>query len=151
MAPKVNSVVLDTSVLFKWYHRADEEDADKALLIRDAYLSGALAVNIPDLAIHEFTNALRYRNALNRDDVSASANSLWGLGLTVHPVNRSLSEAAIRISYDCDISVYDSAFVALADRLSSTLLTADQALCGKVAGKHPVCYWLMSESKPDRR
>ncbi len=129
---------MDTSVIFKWYHRTDEENVDKALLLRDAYLNGALAVNIPDLMIYEFTNALRYRKVLNLDDVSASTRSLWDLGLTVHPVNRSLAEAAIRISYDCDISVYDSAFVALSDQLSAALITADQALCRKVAEKHAV-------------
>jgi len=72
-------VVLDTSVIFKWYHRADEENAEKALLLRDAYLNGVLVVNIPDLAIYEFANALRFRNVLNRHDASSSTRSIWNL------------------------------------------------------------------------
>ena len=51
------TTVLDTSVIIKWY-RQKEILADKALIIRDSYLSGYILVSIPSLVVYELANDL---------------------------------------------------------------------------------------------
>lgn len=134
----MKAAVLDTSVIFKWYHHVDEEDVETALLLRDAFLAGDLDVAIPDLLIYEFANALRCKSRLAPESVAATIGSLWTLGMQVHPADEIFSASIVRLSYEFNISVYDAAFLALARQLSATLVTADRVLHAKVRGKHAI-------------
>ena len=52
-------VVLDTSVLVKWI--LPERDSEIALRIRDAHVTGVLRIVVPDFALIELGNVLRYK------------------------------------------------------------------------------------------
>ncbi len=134
----MNSAILDTSVVIKWLHRENEEDVDKALLLREAYLHGALDVSIPDLLIYEFSNFLRYRSGLKPAEIMDLARGFWSFGFNVYPVTEAMTQSMLELALEHEISVYDAAFVALANRLSSSLVTADRALYKKVRDRHAV-------------
>ena len=134
----MKTAVIDTSVVFKWYHHTDEDDIDGALLLRDAFLNGNLSLVVPNLLIYEFANAVRFRKKLGREEMAASVRSLWSLGLEIYPVDQTLCESRTRISYECGLSIYDATFVALAQQLSTTLVTADRALYKKAKSRHAV-------------
>ncbi|MDO8736994.1 MAG: type II toxin-antitoxin system VapC family toxin [Thermoleophilia bacterium] len=134
----MNYAVLDTSVVVKWFHRENEEDVDKALLLRQAYLEGALNLIVPDLLMYEFGNFLRFRTGLKPADQLASIRSLWSLGMEIHPIDSLLSEQMVQLASRHDITVYDAAFVALSQSLSAPLVTADRMLHEKCGKKHAV-------------
>lgn len=132
----MKAAVLDTSVILKWYHREDEADVAAALLLRDAYLNGILAITVPDLLVYEFANALWSKANLAPALIDAAVQSLWGLGLDVVPLQPSLSQRMVALSRRRNITVYDAAFVALAQEAGAAFITADAALYKKVREEH---------------
>ena len=134
----MKSAVLDTSVIIKWFHRTGEEDADAALVLRDAYLNGALKISVPDLLIYEFANTLRFKAKLKATDTAKMVKNLWNLGLAIHPIDQTLVSSIVDIAYRHEITIYDAAFVALANHLSSTLITADRTLYEKTKDNNGV-------------
>jgi predicted nucleic acid-binding protein len=134
----LKSAVLDTSVVIKWFHRKNEEDVDKALLLRQAYLEGALNVIVPDLMIYEFGNFLRHKSGLKAGDQLTSIRALWSLGMEIHPIDSILSERMVQLALRYGITAYDAVFVALSQSLSAPLVTADQMLHEKLRNDHAV-------------
>lgn len=134
----MKSAILDTSVVIKWFHRENEEDVDKALLLRQAYLEGALKVIVPDLLIYEFGNFLRHGSGLKPDDMLAAIGALWSLGMDIQPIDPVLSEQMVQLACRHGITAYDAAFVALSQSLSVPLVTADLMLHEKCSKDHAV-------------
>lgn len=139
----MNAAVLDTCIIFKWLHRLDEEDVDAALLLRDAWLGGALDITVPDLLVYELANTLRYKEPLEPEDADAVLSGFWSLGMELHPVDEAISRSAVQLAHRFDISAYDAAFLALALELSIPLFTADRTLHRKAGGGQSVI--LLSE------
>lgn len=134
----MRSAILDTSVVIKWFHRENEEDVDKALLLRQAYLEGALNVIVPELLFYEFGNFLSHRSGLKPGDMLTSIRVLWSLGMEVHQIDSTLSEDMVQLAHHHNISAYDAAFVALSQSLAAPLVTADRTLHEKCSGRHAV-------------
>ena len=121
------SVVLDTSVVIKWF-RQGEVLASKALALRDAYLEGQIVVLVPSLLAYELANVLRYKNDLTTVQIEDAVQSLFDMGLEWIPPSATVMRRAVVIARECDTTVYDAAFVALAETLNATFLTADEKL-----------------------
>ncbi|MBA2696006.1 MAG: PIN domain-containing protein, partial [Actinobacteria bacterium] len=51
-------LLIDTSVLIKWFHHQGEEGVEHALAIRAAHARGEVEAHMLDLAIYEVGNVL---------------------------------------------------------------------------------------------
>lgn len=138
----MNAAVLDTSVVFKWFHHDNEEDVDAALLLRNAWMGGALEVHVPDLLVYELINSL-VRKERRTEEIEAAVSRSWVLGLTIHRVDEALSRSTVGLTRKFGLTAYDAAFLALALELSVPLFTADRPLHDRVAKAHSVI--LLSE------
>ena len=127
-------LVLDTSVIIKWY-RQGEVLAQQALVLRTAYLAGAATISVPSLLIYEVTNVLRYKNDLSTDQVKEAVQSLFDMDLEITSPSLLLVDQAIELARTYNITVYDATFVALAEVLSATFVTADERLVQRLADK----------------
>lgn len=117
-------VVIDTSVVLKWFH-PDEDGASAAIeLLREHERDETVLVAPADLPI-EVINVLTYRGA-GIDEAEHAVRLLTDLGLLIAPVDESLLVDAARIANTEKIALYDAAFVALAARLDAELVTADR-------------------------
>jgi len=125
--------VLDTSVVLKWF-RQDETGAEEALALREAYLDGALSIAVPDLLLYELGNVLRYKPDLDSDAVGAAVESVLAMGLSWHAVTQERLIRAVEIAFAHDVTVYDAAFVALAEELRADFVTVDERLVRQVPG-----------------
>jgi predicted nucleic acid-binding protein len=124
-------VVLDTSVVVKWF-RQGEILAAPALELRAAYLDGQIAVFVPALLAYELANVLRYKPDLTAGQVQDAIRSLFDMGLEwVSPTSAAMRRAA-EIAYACEATIYDAAFVALAESLGATYVTADERLARRL-------------------
>ncbi len=124
-------VVLDTSVVVKWF-RQGEILAAPALKLRAAYLDGQIAVFAPALLAYELANVLRYKADLTAGQVQDAIRSLFDMGLEwVLPTSAAMRRAT-EIAYACEATIYDAAFVALAESLSATYVTADERLAHRM-------------------
>lgn len=130
--PDEQRFVLDSSVLIKWF-RQGEVLANQALAVRDAYLDGHVDVIVPDLVAYELANVLRFKMDLSTEQVCAGVQSLFDLGLDWIAPSPAVMDRTVEIARQYDTTVYDAAFVALAERLDVALITADARLVQRLA------------------
>ena len=122
--------VLDSSVIVKWF--CQEEYTALALKFREGYVLGYVNITFPDLVIYEIANALRYNQKVTEDDVKNSVNSLIDLGINIIVPTKKITESAISIAFEYDITLYDAYFVALAKELGFQFVTADENFYKKI-------------------
>ena len=125
-------LVLDTSVMVKWF-RQQEVDADKALIIRNAYLAGQVYLLSPEIALVEFANVLRYLGDLRLPETHLAIDSLFDMGIAWLPSSRPLSKRAIEIARSHDTTVYDALFAAIAEDIEAIYITADKRFTDKTS------------------
>jgi predicted nucleic acid-binding protein len=123
----VERLVLDTSVLLKWF-RQGEVLASQALALRAAYLAGQALISAPSLLAYELANVLHYKSDLTLRQVEEAVQSLFDMGLEWVPPSAEMMRRAVAIARDRDVTVYDASFVALSENLEAAFVTADEQL-----------------------
>jgi len=121
------AVVLDTSVVIKWF-RQGEVLADQALALRDAYLDGQIVVSVPSLLAYELTNVLRYKEDLTTDQVQEAVQSLFDMRLEWVLPSSAVMRRAVEMARAYETTIYDATFAALAESLNAAFVTADERL-----------------------
>ena len=122
--------VIDSSVIIKWFSK--EEYTDLALKIRKSFVDGNIEIVVPDLQLYEIANALRYNKNLGKSEVDNAVKSLIEIGIKIVVPTKAVMKTAINIAYDNELSIYDAYFVALAQELGFTFITADKKLYKKI-------------------
>ena len=126
------AVVLDTSVLIKWF-RQEEVLAERALVLRDTYLEGLVIISIPWLAVYELANVLRYKSDLTTVQVQEAVQSLLEMELEWVSPSSEAMRRTIEIARGYEITFYDATFVVLAETLKMAFITADERLARRLA------------------
>ena len=128
----MNPWVVDTSVAFKWSRQeGEEEHIDQALAVLNDHLAGRLEIHAPDLLVYELGNILSLKeSAASQKPVAVLKNTLL-LGMTIHPIDLPLAEAAFTIAREYRVTFYDASFLALSRLLDCPLVTADNKLYAK--------------------
>jgi predicted nucleic acid-binding protein len=117
-------IVIDSSVAAKWF-LLDEPGATKAHELLLAHRDESVALVAPALLPLEVVNALACRGLMESDLLDAVA-ALDAVDLLIAPLDRSLLSASVRVASEDGMTVYDALFVALAEMLGATLVTADR-------------------------
>ena len=126
--------VLDASVVAKWFVGQGEADRELALSIRDRHTSGLCRLIVPEFALLEVGNAIRYSACARESDGAAALDLLRDLSIEIHALTWDLLRKANAISWAYKIAMYDAAYVALAEGVGFPLLTADEGLLKKMKG-----------------
>lgn len=126
-------IVLDSSVALKWIF-ADEAGAEHALQIRDAHISGENEISVPSLFFYEIANVLATKVKLSVQEAQEAFELLCAFEFDVHELDCNEFLAAIALSQQYRISVYDAGYHVLAQRLGCRFLTADRKFWEKVKG-----------------
>jgi predicted nucleic acid-binding protein len=133
----MNDIVVDSSVVAKWI--LPESDSPKAhQLVSEIALQGGRLI-VLDLALAEVANAIwkRYHQRLATADESRQfLVSLFRAPVHVEPFNPLLSQA-LEIAMKYDRAIYDALFVALAEELRLSGVTADEPLVRALHGDYP--------------
>ena len=128
--------VLDSSVLVKWFSPYDEEYRNKALSILNLYKEGKIDLCIPELAICEVSNALRYNKNFNESEVKDILKFFMNLELITINLSEDIINNSLGISYEDNITVYDAIFIALSNALKIPLITANPKHLKAKAGRN---------------
>lgn len=120
---RFSAAVLDSSVLLKWF-RPEEPLAEAAQALRRAYVEERLELVIPDLALYEVANVLRYRGP--ESAAQQALDSLLELRIPLHRLDLQTLHAATEAAFRDQVTVYDAVFLAVAERLHWYLVTADR-------------------------
>jgi predicted nucleic acid-binding protein len=118
-------LVLDTSVVLKWYLQ-HETYAEQALLLRQAYLDGRSNMIAPDLLLVEFANILRYQLEMTTDEIKDTVQGLLDMGFEWVKLEKSIIDGAVEIAREFNLTIYDALFVSLAKNCQARFITADE-------------------------
>lgn len=128
--------VLDSSVLIKWLSHYNEEYRDKALSLLELYKERKVDLFIPELAICEVSNALRYNKNFSANEVKDILKFFFNLELFTVNLNEEIINISLDISYEDNITVYDAIFIALSNVLKIPLITANSKHSKVRAGRN---------------
>jgi len=118
--------VVDASVVAKWF--LQEENTLSARRLREDFLEGSLRLRVPSLLPFEVLNALKYNPNFPSRGLLAASRALDAAGLPTVPLFGGYAERTVAIASRFDLTIYDAAYVALADIADCTLYTADEQL-----------------------
>ena len=126
--------VLDASVIAKWFLHHQEADRDRALALRDLHISRRATIYVPQLALLEVLNAIRFSPKADEQDGEAALEALQDLSLETKPAEVNSLRKANAIAWAYDITIYDALYVALAEQVGYPLITADEVMVKKLKG-----------------
>jgi predicted nucleic acid-binding protein len=125
--------VIDASVAAKWFFLEDFSAQADGLIARGEQLIA------PDLVVLEVAYAALKRLKAGTIDLQAADGVLKDVASTfqhLEPIGK-LTSRSLRLSFDLLHPAYDCAYIALAERTSATLVTADLEMiraASRVAG-----------------
>lgn len=125
-------VVVDASVVFKWF--VEEQDSGVARALAGDYGVGRVDVASVELLPFEVLNALRYTPDSGLEDMRKAALALYKLGLDLRPLSGELAGRCVENSLRYGISVYDSSYLSLGELEGALVYTADVKLMNRVGG-----------------
>lgn len=130
-------VLIDTSVLIKWFHADGEGELEQARALRSAHVTGTLDAHMLDLAIYEvgnvLTRALRW-SAVDVSEQLEDLSTILGPALIMTPTSLRL---AATLAQSHVLSFYDASWAATAAELGIPLVTADRRLLAAGLGESP--------------
>jgi predicted nucleic acid-binding protein len=87
-----------------------------------------MQIAVPSLLAYELANVLRYKGDLETARVQEAVQSLFDMRLEwVAPSARAICRG-VALAREFDLTLYDAAFVVLAEALDATLISADERL-----------------------
>lgn len=120
-------VVVDASVGVKWAVTEREDGIADAMWLLERHARGDVVLAVPGTFRLEWLNALLSRG-LSVPNVLSAVRKLELSSLDWHEVDESLSFDAVSLAAAHGLTVYDAAYLALANRLDAGLVTGDAAL-----------------------
>jgi predicted nucleic acid-binding protein len=133
----VTSVVVDTSVVVKWFHAEGEAQVTEARALLAAHGDEALTAYVVDLGVYELGNVLLRALSWSAEDTADQLDDLaviCGPALVPAP---SWHRAAARLAGEHKLTFYDATFVAAAQATNSTLVSMDKQLLATGLAESP--------------
>lgn len=136
----MTALLVDTSVVIKWFHSAGESELDEARAIRDAVQSGDLEALIIELAMYELGNVLLRALGWPAADVADQLDDVLVIcGTPIVMLPAWFRDAAL-LGRRHDLTFYDAAWAASARRLEVPLVSADRHLLDAGLAESPTAF-----------
>ena len=130
-------ISLDSSIVVKWF--SYEEDTEKALKIKDAFVRGEIELIVTQLLYSEVINVLRYKPDYNVSKLKKAADALLNLHMYVEIIDNDILKRSSEIAFDAGVTIYDAIPVAVAEKHKTICLTADKRTqYNKMKDKYPI-------------
>ncbi len=124
----MSELLLETSVLVKWFDTRNEDEVAAAHALRNAHAQGQVAIRLLDLAVYELGSVLLRRRGWPGGDVADQLGELADMLGPLVPVSAAWIGDAARIGAECRLSFYDACWAAAARHLRVALVSADREL-----------------------
>lgn len=125
-------LILDTSVVLKWFLDRGESDVVPARKLREAFLKGGCTLGAPDLLLIEVANALIAGHRARPKEVSETIATILEIGLQLFELQFPALVKATEMAATYGVAVYDSYFLAVSIESDGLLVTADESFLRKI-------------------
>ena len=133
----MTAVVVDTSVVIKWFHAEGESEVREARAVLAAHRDEVLTAYILDLGVYELANVLLRSLKWSAEDTADQLDDLLVIcGPPLVPAPAWHREAA-GLAEAHRLSFYDAAFAAAARAMRATLVSADKQLLAAGLAESP--------------
>jgi predicted nucleic acid-binding protein len=133
----VTRLLVDTSVLIKWFHEAGESELAEARAIRDAHHRGDLQAHVLDLAVYEIGNVLVRALRWGAGDVADQLDDILAIVGPPLAMTPSWLRQAATLAEAKTLSFYDASWAASAAALRIPLVSADRQLLAAGLAESP--------------
>jgi predicted nucleic acid-binding protein len=122
--------VVDASVAFKWLiPDAAEDDVPRAKALLVDHMQGRAKIIVPPLLYYEVGDILLFgRSRPPLQQAAESLSDLFSVPLEVIPPALVSADVTLRLASLRGLTYYDATYVALAEMLDCTMITADRRL-----------------------
>lgn len=116
--------VIDASVAVKWF--IEEKDTPSAVRLKERFENGQVNLEAPSLLTYEVASALRFhpKIQLTLKQLCGAIEVLEQMQI-LHEPNEDEWTTAFRFSLENQISIYDAAYLSLADNRRAKMVTSD--------------------------
>lgn len=125
-------VVIDSSVVFKWFSTDKESNVDSAIQLLEAHRSKREIIIVPDLIVYEVANAWATKSELTENRIKLHIQDLEAAKLQFVSLDFNLVQKTVKFSKKYRVSVYDAIYAILASEKGCDLITADIKFADKV-------------------
>ena len=130
-------LLIDTSVLIKWFHSDGESELTQARALRSAHVAGELDAHMLDLASYEVGNVLSSALRWTGADVADQLDDLHAiLGPPLVMTSVWFRNAAL-LAHTHALSFHDASWAAAAGELGIPLISADRRLLAAGLAESP--------------
>ncbi len=130
-------LLVDTSVLIKWFHEAGESELAEARTIRDAHARGDLQAHVLDLAVYEIGNVLVRALRWGAGDVADQLDDILAITGPALVMTPGWLRDAATLAEANTLSFYDASWAATAAALRIPLVSADRQLLAAGLAESP--------------
>lgn len=118
----MDKIVLDTSVIVKWFSNEEDKELANRLLLK--LQNSSISVYCPELVKYEFGNSL-INKKFNLGEMREALLKFYQLPIIFVSDDEEMAISAEEIAVENKITFYDASFVALAKKFKVTLVTAN--------------------------
>lgn len=120
----MTEVVVDASVLIKWFHEVGEDRIAEARALHARFQRSELLIVVPALVFLELLNFAARRLRWDAPRLEELATTLGDFGFVVH------QSELTRIAPWCGrgLTAYDACYLALAEERNTVVITADDRM-----------------------
>jgi predicted nucleic acid-binding protein len=119
-------LVVDTSVLIKWFKTRDEDLLKEARALLEEVETRPIETHVPALLLYEVGHILLLKTRLGLAGLDDVIDHLETLPFIVAPPATPLLKRATRLGRELGLTFYDASFLALAVELDCPYVTADR-------------------------
>ncbi len=124
---KRQMVILDTSVIVKWFFKEGENNTKNAELLLQRYLKNEIRIITPEILLFELTNTIKNKLLKNKDYQFEIIDKIFSIGIIFY-INKEILKSALETANKISESVYDCTFIATAEHFGGIFITDDKKL-----------------------
>ncbi|MDA8185026.1 MAG: type II toxin-antitoxin system VapC family toxin [Actinomycetota bacterium] len=124
----MTTLLVDTSVLIKWFHSEGESQVTEARALREAARRGEVETRVIDLALYEMGNVLLRSLSWSGSDVADQLDDLVLICGSPLAVTADWFRQAAIVASANDLTFYDACWAASAQALGVSLVSSDDQL-----------------------
>ena len=121
------TIVLDSSVIFKWFHFENEDNIETARSLHEKAISRYFHVLTPELLLYEIINTFKSRTEIDLALLEEIFKELFHILIFIKLDSKDYINA-YEISKKTNNSIYDSIYIAISEKYRAPFITADKKL-----------------------